>query len=294
MKLDKNAPWTKIEMIQAMESMREELTQKGLNVVYICIYGSQNYDLEVHDENYQSDLDMKAVVAPNLDDLVNGNKQVTFTHTFEYGQVDVKDIRLFTNNVKKANPAYIECLFTNYCWIQDSLAGQYIRQMRAYAEVLCKAQSVQSVKAMFGMMKEKEKALCHPYPTIKHKIDKWGYDGKQLSHALRLHDMMYQWLNGSYMATALKPDGAGKKKMISYKKNEPTLEQAKDIMSRLIASAKEMTDKHVAETEQSNQDLAVLDYYDQMKSGAIKQAIVNDITNTTLNQVISKVEELYK
>ena len=30
------------------------------------------------------------------------------------------------------------------------------------------------------------KALCHPYPTTQWKIEKWGYDGKQLSHLMRL------------------------------------------------------------------------------------------------------------
>lgn len=294
MKLDKNAPWTEQEMFQAMQMIREELTKMGHNVIYVCIYGSQNYGLEVHTEEYQSDLDMKAVVAPTLDGLVKGDKQTTFTHTFEYGQVDVKDVRLFTNNVKKANPAYIECLFTNYCWIQDSLAGQQIRQMRTHAESLCLAQTVQSVKAMYGMMKEKEKALCHPYPTIAHKIEKYGYDGKQLSHAARLHDMMYHWLQGSYMSTALKPMGAGKKLMLSYKMNEPTLEKAKDQMTKLLASAKDMCDKHVAESAQSQDDLDILSFYDTLKSQAIKQSIINEIHNETLRNVITKVEDMFK
>ena len=41
-------------------------------------------------------------------------------------------------------------------------------------------------KACYGMFLEKEKAMCHPYPTTVHKIEKWGYDGKQVHHMYRL------------------------------------------------------------------------------------------------------------
>ena len=41
---------------------------------------------------------------------------------------------------------------------------------------------------------EKKKALCHPYPGIKDKIDKYGYDGKQLSHAVRIRMILENFI----------------------------------------------------------------------------------------------------
>jgi hypothetical protein len=41
----------------------------------------------------------------------------------------------------------------------------------------------------------KEKAFEHPYPTIKDKIDNFGYDPKQLLHIIRLYIMIYEYFN---------------------------------------------------------------------------------------------------
>ena len=44
------------------------------------------------------------------------------------------------------------------------------------------------------MSYEKYKALCHPYPTIKHKIDQYGYDGKQLHHIIRVNEFIKNYI----------------------------------------------------------------------------------------------------
>ena len=49
---------------------------------------------------------------------------------------------------------------------------------------------------MVGMALEKQKALCHPYPATKDKIDKYGFDSKQYHHIERLYEFMQRWLNG--------------------------------------------------------------------------------------------------
>jgi hypothetical protein len=43
---------------------------------------------------------------------------------------------------------------------------------------------------------EKLKALEHPYPSLIEKIEKFGYDGKQLSHMLRIEEFMTRYING--------------------------------------------------------------------------------------------------
>ena len=42
------------------------LEEMGYKVVYVALYGSQNYNLETP----QSDLDFKSMVVPTLDDIV--------------------------------------------------------------------------------------------------------------------------------------------------------------------------------------------------------------------------------
>lgn len=293
--LNRESYWTPEEMKQAMQEVMDGLIADGMNVVYICVYGSQNYELDMHNKEYQSDLDMKAVVVPTLDDLVLNHKQVTLTKDTKYGQVDVKDIRLFTNNVKKANPAYIECLFTPYFLFAENSSAHHMMFMRLHAESLCKAQSAQMSRAMFGMMKEKQKALCHPYPSIKHKIDKWGYDGKQLSHAIRLHIMLQRWIDGNHMETCLIPTETEKKILIDTKLNKLTLENAKELMDSTVDGAKIMLDKYLAELEkvpmiELNPDNILVEF-EKFKSNTIKHAIIDKIEANTLDWVMNVLAE---
>ena len=51
----------------------------------------------------------------------------------------------------------------------------------------------QAIRCMAGMSKEKLKALKHPYPTIVDKINKYGYDPKQLHHILRMNDFIKKY-----------------------------------------------------------------------------------------------------
>ncbi len=43
---------------------------------------------------------------------------------------------------------------------------------------------------------KKRKALTHPYPTIMEKINKFGYDPKQLHHLARLKEFIQRYASG--------------------------------------------------------------------------------------------------
>jgi hypothetical protein len=47
-------------------------------------------------------------------------------------------------------------------------------------------------------MLEKQVALRHPYPSIVHKVDKFGYDPKQLHHIARLQILMQRYAFGDF------------------------------------------------------------------------------------------------
>ena len=53
-----------------------------------------------------------------------------------------------------------------------------------------------AVNCIAGMVYEKHKAMEHPYPTLADKIEKYGYDGKQLSHCARLFEFLERYLCG--------------------------------------------------------------------------------------------------
>lgn len=212
------------------------------NLCYIWIYGSQNYGLDIYTDEYTSDYDYKVVIIPTLRDLVNNSKPVSTTIDYKGGQIDLKDIRVWTETLVKCNPAYIETLYTKYCWYTDDY--KFIIDSK---EDLVKEMWVFLLKASYGMIKEKEKAFSHPYPSIKHKIDKFWYDPKQLHHIVRLQLLMakyfdtwiYDMTNIDFAITWLKEIKLWKFSLkIAEKMRDEYIELAKDLKDTYIIEPK--------------------------------------------------------
>ena len=172
-----------------VEKAKAFLEKEGYDVVFIGIYWSQNYWLDIYTDEYKSDYDFKAVIVPTLRDLVNNSKPISTTVEYKDWQIDIKDVRVFTETLCKCNPAYIETLYTPY-----SLFTSDYKKIIDERENLIAEQWIFLLKASYGMIKEKEKAFSHPYPSIKDKIDKFGYDPKQLHHIVRLFLLMKHYI----------------------------------------------------------------------------------------------------
>lgn len=109
--------------------------------------------------------------------------------------VDVKDIRLMFDCFRKQNINFVEILFTKYRILNPEYADLFQPVLDA-AELVGRYNDFAALNCMVGTSLEKQKALCHPYPATKDKIEKYGYDPKQLHHILRLSEFMNRWLRG--------------------------------------------------------------------------------------------------
>ncbi len=205
------------------------LESLGYNVVAVFAQGSMNYGLYVNDGEYKSDVDTKAIVLPTLDDLVNGNKMVSTKYDFEGEQIDVKDIRVMMDMWCKSNPAYLEILFTQYCMFNNKYET-YIRQILEMGDDIVKMNFPQLAKCISGMSKEKVAAMEHPYPSLIDKIEKYGYDSKQLHHIIRLNRLIIEvFLNGITFGEALDISEQERFRnfLINVKKSKYSLEMAR-------------------------------------------------------------------
>ena len=82
----------------------EYLLSKGYEIFFLALQGSQNYGLDIYDEDYMSDIDTKAVVLPSFEDFVYNKKPVSETLVLENNEhIDVKDIRVMFETYKKQN-----------------------------------------------------------------------------------------------------------------------------------------------------------------------------------------------
>lgn len=174
----------------------EEAKSLGHEIVCVVLQGSQNYELDIYSEDYKSDVDTKAIVLPSFNDFCLGKQPISTTHERKNGEhIDLKDIRTMFETFKKQNVNFVEILFSPY-FIVTPKYEKYWRAARMLSEKLTHCNPSQTLKTMAGLSYEKHKALCHPYPTIKYKIEKYGYDGKQLHHIIRINEFMKNYLAG--------------------------------------------------------------------------------------------------
>ena len=224
---------TKTEMnkyiYDRVEKHYHYLESLGYNVVAVFAQGSMNYGLYVNDDEYKSDVDTKAIVLPTLDDLVNGTKMVSTKYDFEGEQIDVKDIRVMMDMWCKSNPAYLEILFTQYCMFNGKY-DIYIKEILEMGNDIVKMNFPQLAKCISGMSKEKVIAMEYPYPSLIDKIEKYGYDSKQLHHIIRLNRLIIEvFLNDIPFGEALDISSQEKfrKFLINVKKSKYSLEMAR-------------------------------------------------------------------
>ena len=180
-----------------MANIREKkshLEKLGYKVLALFLQGSQNYGLDVYDEDYKSDIDAKAIVLPSLRDIVLNKTPVSTTIVLPNEEhIEVKDIRIMKEMFVKQNISYLELLYTKY-YIYNPKYKSYIEELHSMRDEISSINKNQLLKAIKGMSMNKLIALEHPYPTIIDKINKYGYDPKQLHHIVRLNEFTIRYL----------------------------------------------------------------------------------------------------
>lgn len=204
----------------------------GYEVVGVFLQGSWNYGL-----GYEgSDVDTKAIILPSIDDVILNKKPVSFTHVMENNEhLDIKDIRLMFECFRKQNINFLEILFTKYKVMNPKYKKLY-QPMFDIREDIARYDVEAALNSVVGMMFEKLKALKHPYPTIKDKIEKFGYDPKQLHHIIRCADFFEKYAGGWEYERCLIP--TNKEMLINIKRGVMSLEEAERSANFLTTSTK--------------------------------------------------------
>ena len=169
---------------QRLKNAAQHVSAQGFETVYVSLHGSQNYGLAIHEADYQSDYDFKCIVLSSLRDLVEGKKPASLTLETADGQIDVKDIRVFCDSLERMNPAYLESLATAHRLILPG--GEGMERIREMLPLLMEERAAVFAKACEGLFEDKAKRMCHDSPAVHDRITRYGYDGKQPHHMLRL------------------------------------------------------------------------------------------------------------
>ena len=248
------------KIMQRVQEHYDYLQSLGYEVVCVCLQGSQNYGLDEYSDEYMSDIDTKAIVLPPLDNFIAAAPPVSTVVIMDNNEhAEVKDIRIMFDMFKKANISYIELLFTEFKIINPEWA-EFIEPLFANRELISKYYRNQFLRCIAGMAMEKRKALCHPYPNLIEKIEKYGYDGKQLHHCVRLYNFIERFVNGESLETCYKVKAPMHNILMNYKKqkdaygNELSQEKAIEICDYYVAEIGKIKDAALIEEEVLDKD----------------------------------------
>lgn len=160
--------------------------------VGIFLYGSQNYGLETS----KSDVDTKIIILPSFEDLILNRKPISSTLVLPNNEhCDVKDIRLMFECFKKQNINFLEILFTKWRIMNpkyEALFAPIFENREAIANYNPRA----ALDSMNGMIIQKHKSMTKPTAATQAVIEKYGYDGKDLCHMIRILDFMTKRFSG--------------------------------------------------------------------------------------------------
>lgn len=261
-------------MTRLAEEANEALSIHPTDWFVICGQGSINYP-GLSDE--ESDVDSKLLTIPSFRDMVFNKKPMNTVYEMrDNGEhVDMKSTTHYFHILKKQNINFVEILFTDY-WISNQRYKEYWLEIRRRAEEIAHMNPVRTLKCIYGMSLEKQHALEKPYPSKIHLIEKYGFDGKQLSHALRINEFAKKFIEGYSYRDCLTVDNP--EYIMAIKRNQASLpvEGARQLMEEIVANTKEMTDDFCNKYRDKNNKITE-DALDEILYNLLKDAVKQEI-----------------
>ena len=208
------------------------LEDRGLTVVGIFLYGSQNYNLDYEG----SDIDLKAIVIPSINDIVFNNKPISTTIDIPDGLCDIKDIRLMVQSWMKQNVNFMELLFTEYSYV-NPLLYEFFRPLLAARETIVRYNEKRAVDCLRGFVYEKYYRLFKDTPSQHDEVTKYGYAAKQLVHMERLVSLLEHYMKREPYMECLMVSPEERQKWIdlkTYSPNPLSVDEVKERSQKVI------------------------------------------------------------
>lgn len=153
---------------EALQAHRDKVKEK-YRVVMTALCGSQNYGLDTE----KSDYDTYTFVLPELKDIAMLKDPVSTLIEDEYGHINIKDIRMALNLLKKTTPNSVEWFATKYRIIEPEYADLFERHITP--ETL-RCNTKHMMDAIAGMAHQLTRRNMPP--------------GKRYSHLIRMECMV--------------------------------------------------------------------------------------------------------
>ena len=265
--------WISQKMKEHLQEAQETL--KDRPIVVLACQGSQNYGLDYED----SDFDTKCITVPTFKEIALNKKALSTTHIRENNEhIDLKDIRLYIQTFRKQNLNFLEILFTPYYVCPMNNFTNFYNEWGKLIdnrEKIAHMNPLRGFSSMKGIAAEKYHALEHHYPSRMEWINKYGYDGKQLHHLLRIYEFMQRFFEGESYKDCLiskMPDY-----LINVKKNTYySLEEARDIALITMGNIESLYNK-AKELFPNKEDKEMVELLEDVSYNIMKRSIQNEL-----------------
>lgn len=172
-------------------------------IVGVFCQGSQNYNL--NDDN--SDMDTKCIFCPCLDDFFKGKEIGRGNFTYyrpNQEHIVFTDIRSFIRKLKDGSPNFVELLFSKV-FIINPIYEEFWQKLIDNREAIARYNEPMAVKSMNRMVQAKCENLKirKTYPSRMYTIDNIGYDPKELSHEIRVCNLLKDYIEGNNFESCL-------------------------------------------------------------------------------------------
>lgn len=160
------------KIMDVLRKHHEFVRERELNPVMTVLVGSQNYDLATPDSDY----DTFTFVLPSIKAIAGLAEPISTTLADEHGHINIKDIRLALNNLKRTSPNSVECFASHYKYVEDGF--KFLSDMAPIAFRCDTRNMMNAIGGMATQLKTRNMS-----------------SGKRLAHILRLHCMVYNYMN---------------------------------------------------------------------------------------------------
>ena len=229
---------------QKVEEHLIEVIDTGLNIneiFFIALEGSQNYQLDLPD----SDIDTKLIILTTFNDFVFNHKPISTTHIRENNEhTSITDIRNYFSSLRKQNINFIETLFSPWIIVNKKYENEF-KQLFDNRELIAHYNSVKAVKTIGGIVTDRYNAIYNLNSKKADIIKQYGYDGKSVSHLLRLYWFLCHYTREEPYSECIVPDEIYKVMIFELKENRISLNVIESYVTWLYKIIQAMIDDYV-------------------------------------------------
>lgn len=263
-----------IEIRQKVEEHLIEAIDTGLDmnkIFFIALEGSQNYQLDLPN----SDIDTKLIILPSFNDFVFNNKPISTTHIRANNEhTSITDIRNYFLSLRKQNINFIETLFSPWIIVNKRYENEF-KQLFDNRELIAHYNLVKAVKTIGGIATDRYKAIYNLNSKKADVINQYGYDGKSVSHLLRLYWFLCHYIDNKPYTECIVPDEIYKVMIFELKENKISLDIIKNYVPWLYKIIQTIVDDYVNNHKEIANDTAE-NILNNLQYNLVKMSVSND------------------